>query len=205
MCAEWRQARSPAAVLFLACLQKEKGRELRTECKQPEKIQQLQEVPVLLQAWPGICVQMQIRNISEIALLRQRQLDIHNSHNQWNLGENHIQVFLCGRVLAAQKSSAGKLISPGKLDFSKSKLLNSAADENLEAVPLLAQLLLSQQRFALQRFHKMQVSVSQHLTQRRLNALKKKWANSGQQALFALGQCGWVRWLRDYILATRVK
>lgn len=117
-------------------------------------------------------------------------------------GENHIQVSLCGRVLTAQKSSASKLISPGKLDFSKSKLFNSANDENLEAVPLLAQLLLSKQRFALQRFQKMQVSVSQHLTQRRLNALKKKWANLGQQALLALGKCGW---LRDNILALRVK
>lgn len=77
-------------------------------------------------------------------------------------------------MLTAHKSSAGKLVPPGKLDFSKSKLLNSAADENLEAVALLAQLLLSQQRFALQRFEKMQVSVSQHLTQRRLNAMKIK-------------------------------
>lgn len=118
------------------------------------------------------------------------------------LRENPIQVSLCGRVLTAQKSSASKLISPGKLDFSKSKLLNSANDENLEAVPLLAQLLLSKQRFAWQRFQKMQVSVSQHLTQRRLNALKKKWTNLGPQALFALGKC---EWLRDNILAIRVK
>lgn len=89
------------------------------------------------------------------------------------LGENHIQVFLCGGVPSAPKSPASKLIPPGKLDFSKSKILNSAHDENLEAVPLLAQLLLSRQRFALQRFQKVQVSVSQHLIQRRLNALKK--------------------------------
>lgn len=90
------------------------------------------------------------------------------------LGGNHIQVHLCGRVLSAQESSATKLISSGKGDFSKSKLLNSAGDENLAAVPLLAQLLLSKQGFASQRFHKMPVSVSQHLFQRRLNALAKK-------------------------------
>lgn len=81
---------------------------------------------------------------------------------------------MCGRVLSAQESSASKLISPGKGDFSKSKLLNSAGDEILAAVPLLAQLLLSKQGFASQRFHKMQVSVSQHLLQRRLNALEKE-------------------------------
>lgn len=46
------------------------------------------------------------------------------------LRENHIQVFLCGRVLSAPKSSASKFISLGKLDFSKSKLLNSAREEN---------------------------------------------------------------------------
>lgn len=46
------------------------------------------------------------------------------------LRENHIQVFLCGRVLSAHKNSTSKFISPGKLDFSKSKILKSAHKEN---------------------------------------------------------------------------
>lgn len=88
------------------------------------------------------------------------------------LTENRIWVFVCSRVLSAHKDSASKFISLGKLDFSKSKTLNSVHEENLEDMTLRAELPLARQCFAF-RLQKTQISVFQDLVQRRVNALRR--------------------------------
>lgn len=89
--------------------------------------------------------------------LRQRWLDIHNSHNQWNLKNLVSRSFCAAECSLLIKNSASKFTSPGKLDFSKSKILNSVHEENLEYVTLMVKLLGGRQDCAVRlqntRFH----------------------------------------------------